>query len=128
MVMVGGSVGKLCMIPDCILPALMNQNLWRINPLKSDELSADYLLHFLHHCNRTLGVGLTQSTHGHLTQTEYKTQAIPVPPLPIQRQIVVELDALQAEVERLKALQAATAAELDALLPSVLDRAFRGEL
>ncbi len=38
------------------------------------------------------------------------------------------LDGLQARVEALKAMQAATAAELDALLPSVLDRAFRGEL
>jgi len=31
-------------------------------------------------------------------------------------------------VDRLKALQAETAAELDALLPSILDRAFKGEL
>jgi hypothetical protein len=31
-------------------------------------------------------------------------------------------------VDRLKALQAQTHAELDALLPSILDRAFKGEL
>jgi hypothetical protein len=31
-------------------------------------------------------------------------------------------------VDALQALQAATAAELDALLPAVLDKAFRGEL
>jgi hypothetical protein len=31
-------------------------------------------------------------------------------------------------VDELAALQAATQAELDALLPSVLDRAFQGEL
>jgi type I restriction enzyme S subunit len=37
-------------------------------------------------------------------------------------------DTLQAEVDALKRLQAETAAELDALLPAVLDRAFRGEL
>jgi len=35
---------------------------------------------------------------------------------------------LQAEVNELIALQGTTRAELDALLPSVLDRAFRGEL
>lgn len=45
-----------------------------------------------------------------------------------QRQIVAELDALQADVDRLKALQSATAAELDALLPATLERAFKGEL
>jgi type I restriction enzyme S subunit len=51
-----------------------------------------------------------------------------VPPLAEQRQIVAELDALQAEVDALKRLQAGTAAEQDALLPSILDRAFKGEL
>ena len=45
-----------------------------------------------------------------------------------QRRIVAELDALQAEVDALKRLQAETATELDALLPSILDRAFKGEL
>lgn len=37
-------------------------------------------------------------------------------------------DGLQAQVDAVKQLQAQTAAELDALLPSVLDKAFRGEL
>jgi hypothetical protein len=40
----------------------------------------------------------------------------------------IDLNALQAEVDSLKRLQAETAAELDALLPAVLDRAFKGEL
>ena len=53
---------------------------------------------------------------------------MPFPSLAEQHRIVAELDALQAEVDRLKALQAETAAELDALLPSLLDRAFKGEL
>ena len=48
--------------------------------------------------------------------------------LPEQRRIVAYLDDLQAKVDQLKALQAQTAAELDALLPSILDRAFRGKL
>lgn len=50
------------------------------------------------------------------------------PPLPEQRRIVTYLDGLQAKVDALKRLQADTAAQLDALLPSILDRAFRGEL
>lgn len=45
-----------------------------------------------------------------------------------QRRIVKYLDDLQSKVERLKKLQTQTAAELDALLPSILDKAFRGEL
>ena len=39
-----------------------------------------------------------------------------------QRRIVTYLDGLQAQVDELTALQDATQAELDALLPSVLDR------
>jgi type I restriction enzyme, S subunit len=35
---------------------------------------------------------------------------------------------LQAEVDALKRLQAETAAELDALLPAIFDKAFKGEL
>ncbi|MCX5867701.1 MAG: restriction endonuclease subunit S [Proteobacteria bacterium] len=57
--------------------------------------------------------------------------AIPFPSslsLPKQLEIVTELDVLQAEVEKLKSIQAETAAEFDALLPSILDRAFKGEL
>ncbi|OLD93033.1 MAG: hypothetical protein AUI36_46980 [Cyanobacteria bacterium 13_1_40CM_2_61_4] len=48
--------------------------------------------------------------------------------LPEQRRIVAYLNNLEAKVETLKRLQAETAAELDALLPSILDRAFKGEL
>ena len=45
-----------------------------------------------------------------------------------QRRIVAELDTLQARVEPLKKLQVETTVELDALLPSILDKAFKGEL
>jgi len=57
-----------------------------------------------------------------------KRMPIPLPPLSEQRRIVAELDVLQEKVDALKRLQAETAAELDALLPSILDRAFKGEL
>ena len=57
-----------------------------------------------------------------------KRLPMPSPPLSEQRRIVAYLDDLQAKVDALKKLQAETAAELDALLPSILDRAFRGEL
>lgn len=60
--------------------------------------------------------------------TKLKALPIALPSLPDQRRIVAELDALQAEVEALKRHQAETAAELDALLPAILDRAFKGEL
>jgi type I restriction enzyme, S subunit len=53
-----------------------------------------------------------------------------VPPKsePEQRRIVAYLDDLEAKVDALMRLQGETAAELDALLPSILDKAFKGEL
>jgi type I restriction enzyme, S subunit len=45
-----------------------------------------------------------------------------------QRHIVAYLDSLQAKVDALRVLQSETQAELNALLPSVLDKAFKGEL
>ena len=55
--------------------------------------------------------------------------AVPVAPGEEERnRIVAYLDGLQAQVDELTATQDATQAKLDALLPSVLNRAFRGEL
>lgn len=55
---------------------------------------------------------------------------LPIPDLSEDEQlrIVSYLDGLQAKVDALKKLQAQTSAELDALLPSILDRAFKGDL
>ena len=53
---------------------------------------------------------------------------VPIAPLDKQRRIVAYLDGLQAKVDAMKRLQAETAAELEAMLPSILDRAFNGEL
>jgi type I restriction enzyme, S subunit len=53
---------------------------------------------------------------------------IPVPPLDEQQRIVAYLDGLQAKVNALRELQSASEEELSALMPSVLDKAFKREL
>jgi type I restriction enzyme S subunit len=63
-----------------------------------------------------------------LNLSNIRSLSLPFPPLFEQRRIVSELDGLQEEVHALKYLQAETAAELDALLPAILDRAFKGEI
>jgi type I restriction enzyme S subunit len=50
------------------------------------------------------------------------------PPLSEQRRIVGKLDALEAKVDALRRIQAETNTELETLLPSILDKAFKGEL
>lgn len=64
----------------------------------------------------------------HISHKDIEKIPFAVPSLSDQRRIVTELDALQSEVDCLKRLQAETAAELDALLPAILDRVFKGEL
>jgi type I restriction enzyme S subunit len=62
-----------------------------------------------------------------MLETKVQMDAIEAP-LPEQCRIVAYLDELQAKVEALRRLQAETGAEMDALLPAVLDKAFKGEL
>ena len=45
-----------------------------------------------------------------------------------QRRIVAYLDGVQVRLASLRELQSATGEELDALLPSILDKVFKGEL
>lgn len=53
---------------------------------------------------------------------------IPIPTSERQTEVVAKLDALQAKVDAVKALQTETNLELDALMPATLDKAFKGEL
>jgi type I restriction enzyme S subunit len=51
-----------------------------------------------------------------------------LPSLDVQRHIVTHIDELHASSNLVKWLQSESAAGLAALVPSILDRAFRGEL
>jgi type I restriction enzyme S subunit len=53
---------------------------------------------------------------------------LPIPSLPEQRRVAAYLDAVQSRTEQLRPWQAEIAAELDALLRSILDKALKGEL
>lgn len=97
---------------------------------KADVVSTQYLAYFMRS-----NVFLQQAialTHNlllpRLRTALLESIPIPLPPLPEQHRIVAYLDALQSKVDALKQLQAETQAELNALLPSVLDKAFKGEL
>jgi type I restriction enzyme S subunit len=59
-----------------------------------------------------------------------KLAALPIslPSLDEQRRIVAYLDGLQAKVNALRELQSSTSEELSALMPSILDIAFKGEM
>lgn len=63
-----------------------------------------------------------------INQRQLRAFSIPVLTMGVQERILTHIDDMQTYVDTLKHLQAESAAELDALLPSLLDKAFRGEL
>lgn len=69
-----------------------------------------------------------QSTRDFVSISKQYHQFLLLPPIDQQHSMAAELDALQAKVDAVKALQTETATELDAMLPAILDRAFKGEL
>jgi type I restriction enzyme, S subunit len=63
-----------------------------------------------------------------INQKQLKAFVVFKPPLAQQQQIVAYLDRFQSKVDEMKRLREKALQELDALLPSILDRAFKGEL
>lgn len=63
-----------------------------------------------------------------INSAKLKALPLPLPEPHRQIELLTYFDSLRSQVDELKLLQAETAAELDALLPSLLDRAFKGEL
>lgn len=116
--------------PSAILrvPAAINQDMKALTP--SCDLSPEFLCAFFWAQNPKILSLVEKSTHDtrKLETPKLMNMRIPVPTLTEQRRIMCELDALQAQVDELKRLQSETAVEVDALLPSILDKAFRGEM
>ena len=117
-------------VPSAILrvPAAINQDMKALVPDKN--ILSEYLCKILWAMNHLLHELVEKSTHDtrKLETPKLLNFKIPVPPLPEQHRIVAYLDDIQSKVDALKRLQTETATELDALLPSILDKAFKGEL
>jgi restriction endonuclease S subunit len=119
---------KAARVRDEDLPSLLLQRVARVR-FRGDDLLPDYFYRWLNSRCFTGAIdpgrsnGVPHISPGDITRLPFSP-----PPLPEQRRIVAYLDDLQAKVDALKVQQAQSAAELDALLPSVLDKAFKGEL
>ena len=67
--------------------------------------------------------GIWKINQGHIASF-----SIPLPELEEQQRVIAYLEGFYAKIDALHRHQSETAAALDALLPAVLERAFRGEL
>jgi len=73
-------------------------------------------------------VGKAGTTSHHVNIKRLRRVSICVPDLTEQRRVVTYLEHLREKIDRLSGLQAETGLEIDALLLSVLDKAFKGGL
>lgn len=121
-------MGQACRLPDNYKVCLTQ----RLMLLRSDLefINSEFLLHYINSSyfrEQVLNVcrGLTTP---HIRVKDAPNFFIPLPPIEQQNYIVHYLGGLKAQKDKLVAFQAQTTAELDALLPSILDKAFKGEL
>jgi type I restriction enzyme S subunit len=119
---------KVARIRKDDLPCLLLQRVARTQ-FQDNSVLPEYFFRWLgsSHFTNAIDPGRSNGVP-HISHKDIEKIPFAAPPLPEQRRIVAALDALQAEVDALKRLQAETAAELDALLPSILDKAFKGKL
>jgi type I restriction enzyme S subunit len=125
-----GTVGRSSVVPDFARDWLISYHLIRIAVDRAlcEPQFTFYALQGSPSVLEALDEKSRGSTRAGVNSTILRQLKFPLPPLDEQRHIIGYLDRLQAEVDELIAVQDATQAELDALLPSILDRAFKGEL
>jgi len=126
-----GTIGRACVVSADYEGLPFDSHVLAIKII-DENILPKFVTYFI---RSPIGQSLIEESKGAKTtkQTELGVDKLgnlklSVPPLDEQRRIVAYLDSVQARLASLRQLQAETQKELDALLPSVLDRAFRGEL
>ena len=123
-----GSIGKIAIVDESD-SYVMVRSVAMVRPDQS-RISPEFLAQAMRsQFVKSQMIEMAKSTaQANLFLGKIKSLKIPVPKMSEQHRIVAYLDGLQSKLDALKRHQAETAAELDALMPSILDRAFRGEL
>lgn len=115
-----GAVGILnfdCCIPDSIVA---------LTP--KEGIESEYLYHYLQYLRTHLEEIAPRSAQKNINLKILSPLPVPLLSTFEQQSIVAYLDSLRAKVDELKRLQAETEKDLEELVPSILDRAFKGGL
>jgi len=118
LVMVGGSLGKIGLISKECLPAVLNQNMWKI--VGSSYINKKYLVHILRYINSNQ-LNVTNSTHGHLAQGDYLLKPVAIPPLAEQSRIVTRVEELMRLCDALEEKGRLEHTQHQQLLQAMLD-------
>jgi type I restriction enzyme S subunit len=121
-------MGNACILPSehefCLTQRLL---LLRVDP---ETILPKMLLHYLNspYFREQVDEKCRGLTTPHIRVQDAPDFVLPLPPMDRQQRIITALDAVQSRMNLLSDLQSETAREVNALLPSILDKAFKGEL
>jgi type I restriction enzyme S subunit len=125
-----GTVGRCCIAPPEAEGWLINYHIIRV-ALDRARVEPRYIVWSIRaspDVEEYLEDKIRGATREGVNSTIVAGLPVRIPSVAFQRQIVAQLDELELKVGSVRALQAGTAAELEALLPSVLEKAFKGGL
>lgn len=123
-------IGRACLFRGEIQDCVHQNHVIRLRP-DARKLDPEYLNVFLNSpAGRDEVQALSRTTSGLRTLSVGRIRSIklPVPSFPEQRRFVEQARAHGATINQSRVLQSETAAELNAMLPAILDKAFNGEL
>jgi type I restriction enzyme S subunit len=125
-----GTVGRCCVVPKEAEGWLINYHIIRL-ALDRQKILPRFL-HWIILASSDVADYLSKTARG-ATRAGVNSKIVSnlpcsIPSSDVQSDIVTYLDGLQAKTELVSVLQTQATDELDALLPSILDKAFRGDL
>jgi type I restriction enzyme S subunit len=124
-----GNIGRVGMIQEDHLPAVLNQRVARIT-VKGQAAERNFLFRFL--LSGSFREGLQEAGHGAAQQNvstkEIEAVRISLPNKREQLRLVEEFDSFAEQTQRLTSLYEQKLAALEALKKSLLHQAFAGEL
>ncbi len=126
----GASITRCCVVPNCYLPARVNQHVSIIRPKKEiiDASFLNLLLTCKVYKDQLIFTGEQGATRQALTKVQLENFLIYFPSLKVQKAIVQKLDALSTETQKLEAIYQKKLNDLEELKKSILQKAFSGEL
>jgi len=126
--LVGASIGRVCLVPNEISEANINQAVSVLSPSK--ELVSDYLVHFIisPQLQKHFQEVQVEMARPNISLLNIRELIIPLPTFEKQKQIASTLTEQMQEVERLKQNLKEQLDTINKLPAVLLRRAFKGEL
>ncbi len=123
-----GTIGKVAIVPANVEEGIINQALLKLSLNESIVLNDFFKVIFESNLTQQKLVTPGSAMKNVSSVKHLKEVSFPIPSIDEQHSILAYIDSLRGKVDALRRLQAETGAEMDALMPAVLDRAFKGEL